>query len=513
MLARGTSRTGLPILLLDGKPLVSTYDPVREARRFAGAALAGAAAAPAVVVVGGVMGYLEQAVRAEAPQARLLRVDLSAEASAIEGPTPAPRWSPSSPLALASFLAGQLDESDLLGLRVIEWAPAAAAWPDRARGAREEIRLFVERLKAGYATTAAFGALWVRNALANFVGLRALGAPAAAGGDEPLLIAASGPTLEEALPLLLSHRGHMRLWALPSSVRALDDAGIRPDLVVVTDPGLYALQHLPAGYGAPIAMPLAASRGTRSYSDTVLLFSQPYLFEQELAGLLAPWPLPVIPPQGTVAASALALAAAAGYRSIVFAGLDFCYRDVLSHARPGLFEIYHAARCGRTSPFDGALFSAAAEAAERDASGARATAGLRAYSRWFATAPLPRGVRVHRLLASSVELPAIAAVGPRDLPALLPRRLPEAAPARRIELSPGRADLAAAALSRWKAGIRSARGAPMEAWPPLARELSLFLDLPAYARARSGEESPADVLESVALRIEDLRSRLERGSA
>ncbi len=492
MLARGTSRTGQPILLVDGRPLSSTYDPEREAERFVRTALAGAAAVPTIILFGAAMGHLEAAIAAQAPAARQVRIALSPEVAALAPARPeAPLWHPGSRESLTAFLSTWIDESDVPGLRVVEWAPCLAAWPEQARAAQAAIRLFVERLRASYATTAAFGALWLRNALANFVGVQALGALAPADPREVVLIAASGPSLEDALPAVRDCRSRMRLWALPSAVRALAHAGLCPDLIVVTDPGLYALQHLPAGLGVPIAMPLAASRGSRHFTDTTLLFAQPYAFEAELAGLLAPWPLPVVAPQGSVAASALGLAAAVGHRSIVFAGLDLCYRDVVSHARPNLFEIYHAIRASRLAPCDGALYAAAAEQAVGARAEARTTAGLRAYAQWFATAALPQGVRVRRLLASPVPLPSVDPLHPRDLPALLPRALSAPSPPRTLSPPPDRRARARAALERWAGETSGLRGRPIAAWTPLVRELALFLDLPGYARARCGASDPS----------------------
>ncbi len=510
MLLRGTSRTGQPILFSDGKPLHSTYDPVREARRFAQAALAGAAAVPTIVLVGAAMGYLEEAILAEAPQARLLRVALSPDVAGIRGGAAQDTWWQPGSLTLPAFLARWLDESDLAGLRVVEWAPAAAAWPEEASSAHAAIRQFVERLKASYATTAAFGPLWLRNAIANFVGLQAVGPLPPARAGDVLCIAASGPTLEEALPSLRQHRQRMRLWALPSSVRPLAHAGLRPDLIVLTDPGLYALQHIPAAYGVPIAMPLSAARGSWRFTDTVLLFAQPYGFEKELAALLAPWPMPIIPPQGTVAASALQLAAAVGHRTIVFAGLDFCYRDILSHARPSLFDLYHGSRAGRLAPFEGALYGQAVEA-EAGSAGFRTTVGLRAYAQWFATVAPAAGVRAYRLRPSPVALPSLAPLDADGLALLLPPAAPPQAPPLRSVPQQDREALARRVLTRWQAEVRDARGRPIASWPPLARELALFLDLPGYAGACSGATGPECVSDAVATRLEGLLSRLEGG--
>ncbi len=513
MLERGTSRSGQPILLWRGKPLHSTYDPVSEARRFARTVVEGLPASPVIVIVGAALGYLEAAVSAELPGARLLRVMLDPAIAGLESEPPAaPGWHPGLGGSLGAFLGKSLDESDVAGLRVIEWAPCAAAWPEQAALARREIRDFVQSLRASYATTASFGPLWLRNTLANFVGLTRIGRFAEPRGA--VCIAASGPSLAEAVPAIARCRDRMELWALPSAVRALLAAGLRPDLVVLTDAGLYALQHLSElcalPVPMPVAMPLAAARGSWRLSGSVLLFAQPFLFEKELAALLAPWPLPVIPPQGTVAASALQLAVAVGHRIIVFAGLDFCFRDVLSHARPSLFEIYHSVRSGRMTPFDGALFAQAADA--QGDRRARTTPALEAYARWFAAAALPAGVKAVRLAPSRVPLPSLAPLEPRELPDLLPAPAAAAHPPSPVAPPPGRAAVAAAAVGRWMRELDEVRGESPSRWPPLPRELCFFLDLPGYAQARSRGGAADEAVASALSRLASLRSRLEPAS-
>jgi hypothetical protein len=513
IVARATSRSGATVIFVDGRPLQSTYDPLREARRFAEASTADMPPAPVVVVVGAPLSYLHEAITAARPSARCVRILLHPDIAAAE-PAPAagaprptcPAWHPGLSVGLGTFLRNVLDESDALRIRVVEWPAGVQAFPEQAAAVRSALRDLLRTLRANYATTAAFGALWVRNALANFVSLREVWSP---GAPLPVLvIAASGPSLADALPYLSRVRDRIALWALPSAVRPLAAARLTPDLVVLTDPGLYATQHLVAGLGAPIAMPLSAARGSWRFASRIVLFHQACIFEGRLTAHFAGSPLFAIPPQGTVAASALALALATGHRCVVFAGLDFCYRDVLSHARPSLVEAWHLARTSRVRPYDAALYADAAEASAPAAGTLRVSAALDAYARWFATAAFPPGVRVHRLCPSPVVLPAIPPITPVDLDTMLPSGpvrpflIPAASPP-----PPDRVTVALSELGGWQRELAAA-GPDIAGWPPAVAELCHFLDLKRYAASRTSGRGTDVVLAAAAARLAALEARL-----
>jgi hypothetical protein len=513
VVARATSRSGATVILVDGRPLQSTYDPRREAGRFAQASTADMPPAPVVVLIGAPLPYLHEAIAAARPSARCVRILLHPDIAAAE-PAPVagalrstfPVWHPGLGVDLPAFLRNALDESDALRIRVLEWPAGVQAFPEQAAAVRAALRDLLRTLRANYVTTAAFGRLWVRNALANFVSLReiwSLSAPL------PLLvIAASGPSLADALPHLSRVRQRIALWALPSAVRALAAAGLAPDLVVLTDPGLYATQHLVAGLDAPIAMPLSAARGSWRFAARIVLFHQAYIFERRLAALLADPALPAIAPQGTVAASALALALATGHRRIVFAGLDFCYRDVLSHARPSLVEAWHLARASRLRPYDSTLYADAADVSAPAAGAPRVPAALESYARWFASAALPPGVRVHRLFPSPVALAAIPSLSPADLDAMLPPRpvrpllVPAASPA-----PPDRVLAAVRVLAGWQRELAAA-GPDIDRWPPAVAELCHFLDLKGYAAARSSGRDADATLAAAGAHLAALEARV-----
>ena len=224
-------------------------------------------------------------------------------------------------------------------------------------------------------------------------------------------------------------------------------------------------------------MPLSAARGAwdlpaeASRGVPVFLLGQPVIFEKallEAAGVSAP----MIPPRGTVAATAIELALAATSGPVIVAGLDMCSRDLLMHARPSAFERLLLLQASRLQPHTSLLFHRAAEggfrAAElgsardsRDA-GIRVSPALRTYAGWFDAAPPGQDRRIHRLLPTAVSLAGMGTLDAGELTRLI-RGLPSSRGGTSLEPDPGfphgdeRKRLASGLLSEWMKEVAAAR--------------------------------------------------------
>jgi len=551
------SRAGTPTAVVRGAYLHSKYDPRKEAQRFALQAL-NAERPSLVVLLGAGLGYLARALQEMVPGLRVMPVfyDASVHDAAVAR-TASDRgsrqpgaealawaWHPQRPTSLLEHLRTEIRELDSEGLAVVEWPTSARLFPEVSREANRAIRQLLRELRGSLATTAVLGRRWLRNAFRNFVFLENLsGGPLPPGA--PVLITASGPSLEEALPLVVPHRDRFALWALPSSLLALREQGLRPDLVVLTDPGYYAMAHLHPGaaMGLEIAMPLSAACGTWRVGATVLPLSQGTFFERALCALRGLEPT-AIPSFGTVAASALTLARRLAAPQIVVAGLDLTQRDIRSHARPNVFDSFLEKGCGRLSPFFHRSFSRNAEEhgepgppAAKSRARAGSTLALDTYAGWFAALEPGPGPLLHRLLPSEVPLPAFASLdGPgfRAYADTLPRAPSESRPPRAPRApsgpsaaggpSQGRAALAASLLAQWQRKLRRAArelqtaGVQTVLADPELVALCYYSDAPALAEVhrrlrldgpRTAAERLHTLLDASAGFLESIRSALE----
>ena len=404
MLEVRPARSGQLTARIGGAYLHSPYDPEAEARRFAESSLSRGCPAT-VLLLGAELGHAAKAILRLCPGARLLPVYYDAELAARGQPG----WSPSAGGTLLDFLRRALPEAE--GLLVLEWPASARLFPQSSLEARRQTAQLLRELRGGLATTAAVGRRWLANCLNNFLGIDRVLCAAPPESLQPILIAASGPSLAAALPALGRLRERFQLWALPSAVECLLAHGLVPDLAVLTDPGYYGLAHLFAlrAAGTSLAMPLSAAAGSWSLRAGVQLLAQEAPYEQALLAA-ADYPAPIVPPQGTVAATAMELALRRTRGQVIFAGLDLCFQDLLGHARPNLFESTLESGSDRLQPLHHRRFTwVQAQAPRRLPGSARTGLALETYAGWFASrAPDPR---LYRLLPSGVALPGIPAPG------------------------------------------------------------------------------------------------------
>ncbi len=440
------AKSGALTARVDGIALHSPYDPAREARRFVEANV-GPGAPSAVVVLGEGLGYVSAAVESLYPGARVLRIFYSAEimtaekariasavaqggAGTVASGQSGPAWCPGMTSGIGAFLASSLGELDLEGLRLIEWPPSARIFPAVSRDANESVHRIVQELNGSLATTLAAGRVWIRNAISNFLGIDSMLVGELCPADRPILLAAPGPSLEEALPLIAEVRSRVDLWALPSSCLLLRDRGLSPDLLVMTDPGYYSLLHIEfSAPMCPLAMPLSAARGAwdlpcadgQKSAAAPYILGQPGFFEQSLLEAAAV-PAPLIIPHGTVAATALDLAMASSRGPVIVAGLDMCTRDISLHARPNAFDRLLHLQSTRLTPHYSLSFQrAAAQRVEQvpGVAGVRTSPSLRTYAGWFSEPLADSARRAYRLLPSRIPLGGMIALDDGSLRQLL----------------------------------------------------------------------------------------------
>jgi len=532
MLEVFASRSGPPSLKINGRAYHSPFDPVREAERFLDTALGRGADASIVVVLGEGLGYLSRALRERSPSARVISLQYSPDLP-LSPASPTDTWDPGRG-DVADFLRARIGELDVEGLRIVEWPPAAQIFPEESRRIQASLQQVLRELNGSLVTTISAGKLWLRNCLANFLSMDSSLRGELCSRARPIIIAAPGPSLESAAPLLHELRSNADLWALPSSAPFLRSAGLTPDLLVMTDPGYYAVTHLQFDAPlCPVAMPLSAARGlwrlrrpggeAPESAFTPLLLFQPGLIEETLleeAGVRAPRTAP----HGTVSATALDLALSSTTGPVIFTGLDMCTRDLASHARPNAFELYLLLRATRVEPYHGLSYRRNADQdavpLEADRT-ARASRALRTYAGWFSTSAAGR--RAYRLFPSAVDLPGLTSLDENSARRML-RECPPSIPGSRLSPDPGfpsrekRQRIVARILNRWlglvSAGLEGARGA--EGFTALGRHPSLLplvyslearLLLETKRKARLGDASGAR--DSAVVLLESCRAFLE----
>ena len=529
-IAVSPSRSGAPTCFARGVWLHSRYEPEREALRFAESRI-GSSRPTHVILLGPCLDYLTPALRTILPGARLVSLQYSPlfEAQAVGRPDAC--WSPDSPVGVAAFLDAALDEDAISGVAVLEWEPAARAFPEEARLAREAVSSSLDRLASSTATVKASGKRWIANACASF--LLADHALEARPTEAPILVAAAGPSLRGSLLGIAGSQKSFITLAVSSALSACRSAGIEPDLVVSTDGGYWSRLHVypmadSKGTGA-LAAPLSALPSASIYGRAGMLFlDQGSFAESELlpglaAGRRAGFSLP---PHGTVSGTAIQLASRLTTGPIIAAGLDLASYGEREHASPHGFDAVALARASRLSPCEGALCSRALEAYPIELEAPwRSSRSLSAYASALAIdaqaicARAGGARRLFRLEPSPVELPFFSpldASGFAELLASFPFEGDSFLERSPLQTRAARESFLAERLASWrKLASEAAEGLARGLLPgsPLVSELLRSMDIVDYAAARRALLSggnPAPAARELARRSEAFLSALHR---
>jgi hypothetical protein len=145
-----------------------------------------------------------------------------------------------------------------------------------------------------------------------------------------VLLAASGPRLEDAAGTLKELKGIIPIFALLPSYPFLRAEGIEPDLLVTTDAGFWNRLRLVRGANIPMVSTWSAEPVLlRSWAGELALFSHGLPLEEGLRGICGS--SLVVPMQGTASIVMIQLARAMGFGEIYLAGFDFAYRGMKDH--------------------------------------------------------------------------------------------------------------------------------------------------------------------------------------
>lgn len=462
-----TARSGEPTASYGSLRIHSAYDPDKEARRFLESRLVEIQSHSVIVVLGAALGYIERILREEKPECRIIAIHFESDLynAAVTREIALPqlsRWHPQSGIEIETFLFDVLDETSISGLTVIEWPVSKQINPGQFDSAARALAAVIRRHSGNISATAAFGRIWIRNSLRNFLELENVVIPEPT--DQPIVLAASGPNLEKSLDIIKSFRSRFRLWALPSALPALVDSDLEPDLIVASDPGYWAKLH--SRYypeNVPVAMPLTAIPPP-TWSGGTLLLAQSSPGEDFFLKDSA-WPRLNVPSMGTVAATAVEIWKGISSGPLFIAGLDLCWDDLRSHARPHAFDSWLQSGTSRLNPLYNEIWGRAMKQAPKRMGRIRTGPTLQTYLDWF-TGNTPKG-RIFRLLPpgseiSSIPIPGIAGSGSElfeDLPGLQGKD-------RQFRIGPPpvekkqREELIRKLIADWKVGIENSAEHP-----------------------------------------------------
>ncbi len=336
MISTEKTRSGNLTLLINKRLIHSRYNPESEAQTFL--LTKNFKRCPQIVIIiGSGLGYLKKAVLNKYKDVKVFSIYLDNEIYKLS-PDKENSWVYTNN-KLKYKLSNFIPDFLLSETRILKWLPCTQQYPHRTKEIEEIIFQFLMERKGSIFTTQKFGKKWIRNFFLNYGKIKSFYQLSEI--NLPVLIAASGPSLNKAIDFLRKYKNKYILAALPSSLAALNFNGIKPDIILNTDPGYWTGAHFKyLDKETPIVMPLSASFFSNCHNPVICIDQNTFLenifFKNKHFSQISS--------HGTVAGTAYLFLRKITDKPIIFAGLDFCFKDIHEHVKPHsydtLFRVY-----------------------------------------------------------------------------------------------------------------------------------------------------------------------------
>jgi hypothetical protein len=264
-------------------------------------------------------------------------------------------WSPDLPISCADFLAREMPDIEASKIKLVEWRPSLAVYGKEYGNLVSTIAAFVRRVDANKRTISGFAKRWHKNTIKNSAMLKNIARLQNTEGA--CIVSGAGPSLEESMETIraLMRRKTMMLIAVSSAAPAFLSRGIKPDIIVTSDGGAWALCHLREclRYDLSktiIAASLNAALPSQCGNLPVLPFGDGSFCQSYLLSCLGA-DIRVFPQRGTVSAAAIDLALALRKGTVLVTGIDLANDDIKAHVRPYPLDTVLERQSSRLNPY------------------------------------------------------------------------------------------------------------------------------------------------------------------
>lgn len=372
---------------IDGITLHSKYSPIKEAKKFIETNIK---TDGTLIIIGAGLGYIYTAITQLYPKISVIGIPLNktlGEKSLIINKTNRIQWDFTN---LTKFLKTEISVKNIKGLQVLEWEPTAKVYKEFSTEVNNSLVTIIRRINGNLLTTARFGRIWIKNSIKNYLKIENYVTDFKI--NKPIVIVASGKSLNNYFDFLREIREQVVIISLSSANMALESNNITPDLTFSTDPGYYSKLHL---YGNKniLAMPLTNST---SVGNTVLLLNQGNKFENQIIGLES-LPHINIRENGTVAGTALEFAIKYSNKEIYLFGQDLESRSMETHVSPYSFDKLLINQQNRNNPHYSIMYKRWIDQG----------VSFKTYRDWFSNISINNPDRIFRINMDSKNIPGI----------------------------------------------------------------------------------------------------------
>ena len=240
------------------------------------------------------------------------------------------------------ILCNNFDESKLLKSIMFTWTPAATVFKKENTEIWAIYKKCLDRAKTMLVTRQYFEKKWLYNSCRFFSFLQNP-CTLKTKTNFPVVITASGPSLKSSLAVLKKNKDKIIIMSASSSLSVLIANKIIPDIVITTDGGFWAAEHLKLLVKKYNQIPIAVT--SEAFVQTQILFKNPVIPLRYKDGIsdsffeLCNIPYMTAQRNGTVSGTALNFAEEITNNEIYFCGLDLSIANGFQHTQPNEIEL------------------------------------------------------------------------------------------------------------------------------------------------------------------------------
>lgn len=231
------SKSGIDTCKVNGILLHSMYDPFKEAERFA--SFTPIFNPKYIAVTEPALSYSSIFLRKKFPHARLICIrytDMFTEYDST--------WDKTFVLSenTGENLFNYMGEDGIAQCIFLSWKSSESAFKNEYEKCWNQIKECVLKSQSVLATQSFFSIRWLKNSCRFFMTKKKLAG--ISKGNSPILVCASGTSLESSIKKIREHRNKFFLIAVSSALSPLVNSNILPDLCLSTDGGFWAKPHI-----------------------------------------------------------------------------------------------------------------------------------------------------------------------------------------------------------------------------------------------------------------------------
>ena len=344
----GSAKDNNQTVSLDNHYIHSLYSPIKEAERFV--SLLPSLECDLILLIEPGLPYTLPFLKKKYPNAKIAIIRLIKDFNAYNSD-----WDfvfeYNNAQALENTLLSTFTEEELLCSQLLDWTPTKNLFQSQNLQIWQAYKNVLEHYRTILVTRQYFEKKWIINTC-NYIKYLTNDFSIINKTSKPILIISSGPSLNKVIKELSQFREKCFIICLSSAIRVLLSNNIQPDLILTTDGGYYAGQHLKQLFNlenlivaAPceafIQKPLLESLNMIpcTYSDGI---SKKMLKACNINAI-------TLERNGTVSGTALKLALQLTDNNIYCLGMDLAPSQATQHTEPNELEINNSLKDFRLS--------------------------------------------------------------------------------------------------------------------------------------------------------------------